>query len=276
MENPKASSSFRNLPYASKQSLRPPKSPFPSISPAYADYGSGPAIGSKGLPKPKEGYRNHQRTSSESFIIEDQPSWLDELLDEPETPMRKGGHRRSSSDSFSYFDTASASSLDRLIQDEYKSKNNTSLSSWGSQVYDHYKDAQHASFYQDPNSFVRKTNRAWESPSNSAPYSRGVPPARDNFRLQSSGSMCLQQETDGISSTVLDKQDQEQSGSHNLDGSSERRDSTYAKPSASETDPKRAKQYTIYFFSTNMFISLIITFKHLIFYLVCYSLISTN
>ncbi|OVA05228.1 Basic-leucine zipper domain [Macleaya cordata] len=242
MENPKASSSFRNFPCTSKQSLRPPKSPFPSISPSYADYGSSPAIGSKGVPKPKEGYRGHQRTSSESFLIEEQPSWLDELLDEPETPVRKGGHRRSSSDSFAYFDVANASSLDRIIQDEYKLKNISSIASLGSQVFDHYKDAQHASFYQVPNSFGRKPNRAWESSTNSVGYPRGVPSARDNARFQSSGSLCVPQEADGTSSTAFDKQDQELSGSHNLEGSSDRRDSTYTKPSVSETDPKRAKQ----------------------------------
>ncbi|KAI3951472.1 hypothetical protein MKX01_018588 [Papaver californicum] len=240
MENPKASPSFRSLPYASKQSLRPPKSPFPSISPAYVDYGSTPTIGSKALPKPKEGYRSHQRTSSESFLVEEQPSWLDELLDEPDTLVRRGGHRRASSDSFAYFDAVAASSLDRLIQDEYKSRNSSTLSSWGSQGFDQYKGTQNNSFYQGPNSFGRKTNRAWESPPNSLTYPKGVPPARDNFRLQSSGSIGFAQEIDGIPPAYFD--DQDQSGSVNVDGSSEIRDSTYAKPSASESDPKRAKQ----------------------------------
>lgn len=243
MENPKASPSFRSLPYASKQSLRPPKSPFPSISPAYVDYGSTPAIGSKGLPKPKDGYRSHQRTTSESFLVEEQPSWLDELLDEPATPVRRGGHRRASSDSFAYFDAAAAaSSLDRFIQDEYKSRNSSTLSSWGSQGFDQYKDAQNNSFYQGPNSFGRKTNRAWESPPNTLTYPKGVPLARDNFRLQSSGSIGFSQEIDGIPPASFDKLDQDQSNSVNVDGSSEIRDSTYAKPSASDSDPKRAKQ----------------------------------
>ncbi|RZC73459.1 hypothetical protein C5167_048932 [Papaver somniferum] len=243
MENPKASPSFRSLPYASKQSLRPPKSPFPSISPAYVDYGSTPAIGSKGLPKPKDGYRSHQRTTSESFLVEEQPSWLDELLDEPATPVRRGGHRRASSDSFAYFDAAAAaSSLDRFIQDEYKSRNSSTLSSWGSQGFDQYKDAQNNSFYQGPNSFGRKTNRAWESPLNTLTYPKGVPLARDNFRLQSSGSIGFSQEIDGIPPASFDKLDQDQSNSVNVDGSSEIRDSTYAKPSASDSDPKRAKQ----------------------------------
>ncbi|RZC54062.1 hypothetical protein C5167_012921 [Papaver somniferum] len=240
MENPKASPSFRSLPYASKQSLRPPKSPFPSISPAYVDYGSTPAIGSKGLPKPKDGYRSHQRTTSESFLVEEQPSWLDELLDEPATPVRRGGHRRASSDSFAYFDAAAAaSSLDRFIQDEYKSRNSSTLSSWGSQGFDQYKDAQNNSFYQGPNSFGRKTNRAWESPPNTLTYPKGVPLARDNFRLQSSGSIGFSQEIDGIPPASFDKLDQDQSNSVNVDGSSEIRDSTYAKPSASDSDPKR-------------------------------------
>ncbi|CAM8959876.1 unnamed protein product [Rhodiola kirilowii] len=47
----------------------------------------------------KNGVR-HQCTASESVVIDDQPPWLDDLLDEPETPVRKGFRCRSSSDSF--------------------------------------------------------------------------------------------------------------------------------------------------------------------------------
>ncbi|KAF8404248.1 hypothetical protein HHK36_009130 [Tetracentron sinense] len=242
MANSKWSSNLRNLPYAGKQSQLPPKSPFPSISPSYADYGSSPAVGSKGIPKPREGHRHHQRTSSESFLVDEQPSWLEELLDEPETPVRRGGHRRSSSDSFAYLDAANASNIDYVAQDEFKLKNITGPI-WGSQDFDHYKDAMHATFNTEPDSFRKLKNRAWESSLNSVTYPSGLLSARDITFLQSSGSSCAPQEPDRVLSAATGKQDQNEFGSHDLlDGSYERRDDFYAKPSAVETDPKHSKQ----------------------------------
>ncbi|KAK3119960.1 hypothetical protein QOZ80_9AG0678610 [Eleusine coracana subsp. coracana] len=94
-----------------KQALLPPRSPFPTAAAPYADHGL--------ITRPQgalphrhagHGHGHHQRTSSESFI-EEQPSWLDDLLNEPETPVRhhgRAGHRRSSSDSFALFDGGAA------------------------------------------------------------------------------------------------------------------------------------------------------------------------
>ncbi|KAL3641430.1 hypothetical protein CASFOL_016398 [Castilleja foliolosa] len=51
----------------------------------------------------------HQRCSSESFLMEEQPSWLDDLLNETETSvndLQRGHHRRSASDSYAYFGEA--------------------------------------------------------------------------------------------------------------------------------------------------------------------------
>ncbi|XP_057976890.1 uncharacterized protein At4g06598 [Malania oleifera] len=241
MANSKGSSNFRNLSYAGKHSLLPPKSPFPCISPSYADYISSPAVGSKGVPNRRDGNIYHQRTSSEGFALEEQPSWLDELLNEPETPLRKGGHRRSSSDSFAYIDSANASNIDYTVQDEYRFKNKMSLPSWGSQDFDHYKDVQHASFYAEPNSFKSKKSRAWEPAFNSVAHLSGLPSARDGPVIQCSGSSCALQEADPVPSTTTEKQDQVESGTPDPKSSSERKDCSYAKPS-SEADNKRAKQ----------------------------------
>ncbi|CAB4267868.1 unnamed protein product [Prunus armeniaca] len=112
------SSNIRNFMYSGKHPLLPPKSPFPSVSPSYADYVLSPAFGSKTVQKPREGNAHHQRTSSESLLIEEQPSWLDDLLNEPDTPIRRGGHRRSSSDSFAYVDASNASNIDYAAQDD--------------------------------------------------------------------------------------------------------------------------------------------------------------
>lgn len=219
-----------------KHSLLPPKSPFPSISPSYADYAPSPAIGSKVIARPREGGNtHHQRTSSEGFLIEEQPSWLDDLLNEPETPVRRG-HRRSSSDSFAYMDATNVANIDHTAQDELKFRNLISATSWGSQDFEHYKDARNASFYVEPNSFGRQKNRT------SMTYSSGLPSTRDSSVLQSSGSSCIPHETDGVSSTATEKQDLVESSLHDPKASSERRDCSHAKPSASETDTKRAKQ----------------------------------
>ena len=82
-----------------KQSFLPPKSPFPGSS-----HFSGDNHGSRNALKSGEGNKHHQRTSSASFLIEEQPSWLEDLLDEPDTPAKRGLHRRSSSDSFTCAD----------------------------------------------------------------------------------------------------------------------------------------------------------------------------
>lgn len=48
-----------------------------------------------------QGVSHHQRCSSESFLIEEQPSWLDDLLNDSDSVFHRG-HRRSASDSYAY------------------------------------------------------------------------------------------------------------------------------------------------------------------------------
>ncbi|XP_050159472.1 uncharacterized protein At4g06598-like [Malus sylvestris] len=241
MANSKGSSNIRNFMYSGKHPLLPPKSPLPSVPPSYADYVLSPAIGSKTVQKPREGNAHHQRTSSESLLIEEQPSWLDDLLNEPDTPIRRGGHRRSSSDSFAYVDAINASNLDYATQDEYKYHNMISALSWGSQDLDPRKDLRHASLYTELN-LVKQKNKAWESSLNSVNNLNSLPSVRDNIVLQSSGSLSTPQEADGIASTASEKHDHVDSGLHDPKSSSERKDNSNAKPYASETDAKRAKQ----------------------------------
>ncbi|XP_059653546.1 uncharacterized protein At4g06598-like [Cornus florida] len=238
----KGSSNIKNMIYSGKHSLLPPKSPFPSISPSYVDYVPSPALGSKGMEKPREGNSYHQRTSSESVLMEEQPTWLDELLDEPETPVRRGGHRRSSSDSFAYVDAYDATNVEYRAQDEYKSRNITSVPSWGPQETDRYRGARHASFYTEPNSWGKQKNRGWDSSLNSTAHPSGLLSASANSILQSSRSSCALQKSDGVPSPATEKQDPVESDPHDAKAVSERKDCSHAKPSASETDTKRAKQ----------------------------------
>lgn len=157
---------MRNI-YTSKHYSLPPKSPFPSITPFYPDYA--PTTAPKGIPKYRDGNGNshHQRTSSESLLIEEQPSWLNELLDEPETPVKRG-HRRSSSDSFTYMEAANAN-IEHAAQIHYRLKNTNSQSppSWGSQDFDLYKEARNASFYVQQNPVIKNQNRGFQNSTSS-------------------------------------------------------------------------------------------------------------
>ncbi|CAH1429562.1 unnamed protein product [Lactuca virosa] len=229
MENSKGPSTIRNM-YSGKHYSLPPKSPFPSITPFYPDYTT--ASGAKGIPKYRDGnvnshHHHHQRTSSESLLVEEQPSWLDELLDEPETPVRRG-HRRSSSDSFTYMEAANAN-IEHAAQIEYRLRNMNSQSppSWGSQDFDLYKDARNASFYVEHNPMTKNKNRGWDSANSS----------RDGFVLQNSTSSGASQEVNKIVSPTNEKQDTVESCTQDAHS-----DSSNTKGSASETDTKRAKQ----------------------------------
>ncbi|KAF7803607.1 bZIP transcription factor 63 [Senna tora] len=241
MANSKASSGIRNFMYSGKHALLPPKSPFPSVSGAYADYVPNPAIGSKVVHKPREGNIYHQRTSSESLAIEEQPSWLDDLLNEPETPVRKGGHRRSSSDSFAYLDTVNASNLSYTDQDQCNFKNLKSIPSWASQDSEYGKDARHLPKYAEIKP-TKQNNSAWDSSLNVVSHPSGIPPGRDNGAFQSSGSSCTPHEADRVPSSANEKQDLAESALHDTKVSSERKDGSQVKAYASETDTKRAKQ----------------------------------
>ncbi|XXG72221.1 hypothetical protein AAC387_Pa07g1368 [Persea americana] len=234
MANNKVTTNNKTWYCAGKQSLLPPKSPLPSISPAHTDSGSS-SIGPKGIPKPKE-HRPRQRTPSESFLLEEQPSWLDDLLNDPETPVRRGSHRRSSSDSFAYLEASGSSCNLDMAPEDFKYKGLTSVPSWGSLDFDQFRDGQQTSFYKEDSSGGQHSKSSLTSPAHPSSYSF----ARDNSTIQSSRSSCTPGETDRVPSTVTEKQDQEESGPRDGKGFLERRDS--AKPVASETDPKRIRQ----------------------------------
>ncbi|XP_039040854.1 uncharacterized protein At4g06598-like [Hibiscus syriacus] len=242
MANSKGSTNIRNLMYAGKHALLPPKFPFPTVSSTYNDNAPNNVLGSKVVQKPREGSAFHQRTSSETFLIEEQPSWLDDLLDEPETPVRKGGHRRSSSDSFTYIDVPKAPNPDYAAQDDYGYRNMNPGLSWVSHDLDHHscKDAQLNSFYTDVN-LVKQKNRAWDSSLNAVTHPSGPPSLRENTFVQGLGS-CAPRELEGIPTTANGKQDSAKSVPLDAKDSSEKKDNSHAKSSGSDSDTKRAKQ----------------------------------
>lgn len=146
MESSNGSSNLENFSFANKQSILDTTSPF--LQSYVVD--SNMDV-SKGKAKPAEGSSHHHRCNSESFLIEEQPSWLDELLNEPPevTTVVPKGHRRSTSDTFAYLGAAA----ERLnTWEESKNRNVNVGASWGSVNYASYKDLSAVSFDTKPNS----------------------------------------------------------------------------------------------------------------------------
>ncbi|XP_078156501.1 basic-leucine zipper (bZIP) transcription factor family protein [Carex rostrata] len=199
---------------STKQSFLPPRSPFPSpIAQNYIDPGT---IGSKPNTNTKLGQRHsfHHRNASESFL-EEQPSWLDDLLNEPETPVRRGGHRRSSSDSFTFFDGASVYSSD------------LTGSTWGGTVESNNLR------YPDLNLAGRTHGRVWESPV-----------ASTGFHRQNNGKeKVVPRDADVLAPDSSVKKEKEEPGQEQRGNSAaERKENPHAKHMQSEADTKRAKQ----------------------------------
>ncbi|KAL0718634.1 hypothetical protein Bca4012_067957 [Brassica carinata] len=127
MAGTKGSESVRSLMYPGKSALLPPKIPFPSVSASYSEYvpsGSSRHGHKVSIEKPHHHHHHHQRTSSESHLVEELPFWLDDLLNEPESPAaRKSGHRRSASDSYAYLDVANATNTGLALQTDFSYRN---------------------------------------------------------------------------------------------------------------------------------------------------------
>ncbi|URE29619.1 hypothetical protein MUK42_18314 [Musa troglodytarum] len=158
----------------------------------------------------REALRTHQRTASESFLLEEQPSWLDDLLDESEMPVRKASHRRSSSDSFAFLDASSISwNGDSLAQDDHKYRTSAAVPSWRPQEFDYLKDMQLASYYADANSTGGTRSRGLEFGKKMATYpSNSLPSSKDKLVLP--GSSSATKKSDALSSTLMEGQVKEE------------------------------------------------------------------
>ncbi|XP_012855003.1 PREDICTED: uncharacterized protein At4g06598 isoform X2 [Erythranthe guttata] len=168
----------------------------------YSDFSP---VDSEGDLKSLEGGLNyHQRCSSESFLIEEQPSWLDDLLNEPETPLHRG-HRRAASDSYAYFGEADKFTL------PYDQKNN--------KVF----------FF-----FLFFLFRIYEIESNTN--------LLIGTCMNEDGLFFFSQESKVVPSLGLENSRGE-SGSENLQNSADRANGSQVKPSGSKMDSKRSKQH---------------------------------
>ncbi|RWW35924.1 hypothetical protein BHE74_00059092 [Ensete ventricosum] len=231
MANMRAAANMRSSAPGAKQSFLPPRCPLPTVSPSYGDCGS---LGPRGIPRPKEGQRHHQRTSSESFLIEEQPLWLDDLLNEPETPVRRGAHRRSTSDSFAYLDGVSLSNIGSVGQEQ---QSFPALSPWMSQELNHHKDVGHFSYYPEANPSGRPQLKAWESAVDVVSYSGSTLLA--NEKMIHPQPSCVQTESDALNPDVVEK-NEHLDGAQDKKGPFEKKEDSHSKQT--EVDSKRVKQ----------------------------------
>ncbi|CAH9121885.1 unnamed protein product [Cuscuta epithymum] len=225
MANSKGSLRTGNILCSGKNSLLPPKSPYPSISPSYIEFI--PTFLQKGTPKAREGNPHHQRTSSESFLMDEQPSWLDDLLNEPDSPVLKGGHRRSSSDSFASFVNSGY-----IVQGHDKLRNNMFNVPTVSTEPDLHRDVYGSGIL---------VTRARDIAPNKIGHLSGIPSPRENIALQKSESSNPPQNGERAQSPAIVNRDVLESRPGDMHSSSEK-DSSNAKIYDSETDTKRVKQ----------------------------------
>eukprot|EP00249_Psilotum_nudum_P020661 c27796_g2_i3 orf=257-1492(-) len=101
MKGDRRSSSW---PYHGNSASLPPRSPtFPNVGCPSSEKFVSSYRGQKKFSH--EGIqREHQRTVSASILMDEQLSWLDDLLDDSDAPSKKGIHRHSASDSFTFLE----------------------------------------------------------------------------------------------------------------------------------------------------------------------------
>ncbi|XP_058224995.1 uncharacterized protein At4g06598-like isoform X2 [Rhododendron vialii] len=195
------SPSLKTSPYTNRQAQLPSISSLTHGSPWD---GHSTLVGSKSIEQPTELLSHHLRCSSESCLVE-QPYWLDDLLNEPETLVQKG-HRRSVSDSSTYLCL-------EANPDDINEETNFTIAiagpaSWGCQALIHQMDPLHASFEKRPSS----SDKEWNIVSEPLPMV-----------------------SEGLMSTAARKPDQVDSVSRNQSG-------LQLKPFLSKSEAKRAKQ----------------------------------
>lgn len=236
-------SSIRGIPGPSIPScigiwpFLPPKNPGPIVPPPSVDYNSVHCTGPIGLRGPRVGYR-HQHTSSESFLIDEQLSWLDDLLNEPETPVRKGAHRRSSSDSFAYADVSNLSSnLDNLGYERFNHKQIAPEASWGLEDFHHLNGLQHPQ-YMEANSFRRHQNRRKELASNTANYVGSNHSSLKKNNFSHFGQVSSTKEPEQLASPEIDIEESTQ----DVKESTGKKDEPLSEQTRSELESKRVKQ----------------------------------
>lgn len=136
MTNVKVSSS-RSSDATDKQSVFPPRCPFPTSSLSLGDERP------KNFLDSRYEQTQHRHALSESFHIDEQPPWLDDLLNESETPVKRGVHRRSSSDSSPILGGSNFySNITNRYVEEGSQKGDNSSSLWGLNEINNLRDGK--------------------------------------------------------------------------------------------------------------------------------------
>lgn len=237
MENLNGSSNLGNLSYTGSQFQLPPRSPNlfnfpPHFSPVVRTDNS--------FPNPTHEFQAyHQRTSSDSILQEEQPSWLEDLLDEPDTQTQGfRGHSRSFSDSFTYFD-ATVPKASQKEECGFKDINAGTPNECHN--YEHYHEqVSHALLHNTNPCKPSDMNEFWESSSSTSAVtylSNGFISTNDSMTtLQTSETSCTSKKSDSIVKT-----DQEEPFVSSTVGSD---CSQTTNPPANNKDSKRSKQQT--------------------------------
>ncbi|CAN8244843.1 unnamed protein product [Cochlearia groenlandica] len=198
MASSKGSQSVKDSMHTGKNALLPPKIPFPNVSAPYSEY---VPIASRHNQKLSDEKPHHQRTSSESQLVEEPPFWLDDLLNEPESPVRKCGHRRSSSDSYAYLDAANAKNISLTLQNDFSYRNIGSSTQRGIQELDWNINPQNVgAFYSDSN-FLSHTNQQRDCLVASGARPSWLPFTRESLGGKHMGSSYMSQEAKVIPET---------------------------------------------------------------------------
>ncbi|XP_068651111.1 uncharacterized protein At4g06598-like [Aristolochia californica] len=214
MFNDKGLPHLENWSCTGRTSKLPPRCPLQIFTLLSTNSGSSPPNGKKHLPSPKKVHRQHQRTSSESFVFEEQPSWLDDLLNEPETPVGKATHRRSSSDSLTFLDFPGSFSMAETFTGQEGSLVGPSVMDWESTA----NSFRHKSYFHSPVELLgpRQVSEKFGECNLIGVLDRG-----ESKSAKSAASDVASDQK------VL----------------SEKKDATNGKPTVSETDTIRAKQH---------------------------------
>ncbi|KAF0897936.1 hypothetical protein E2562_001638 [Oryza meyeriana var. granulata] len=222
-----------------KQALLPPRSPFLAVAaspPPHAE------LGPIARPRDAPHRDGHQRTSSESVLIDEQPSWLDDLLDEPEALARthgRPGHRRSSSDSFTLFDGGNAATAAGMYDNVFDGTRGggQQVGSWGGAP----------EFFPEPSSFggPQGQGRPWDSRQMLRHGGGGMPvPMREMNGGHHGPPNAFVDHGHGSLSNGVDRKSHGDSA-HDQRIRAERTEGAHLRHSQSEADTKRAKHFTL-------------------------------
>ncbi|XP_024924688.3 uncharacterized protein At4g06598-like isoform X2 [Ziziphus jujuba] len=202
MENLNGSSNLGNLSYTGNQFQLPPRSPILFNFPPHFSS----VVRAEGFPNPTHEFQAyHQRASSDSILQEEQPSWLEDLLEEPDTETQCfKGHRRSFSDSFAYSD-ATVPKASKNEERGFKDINAGTPNECHNHEHYHH-EVSHALLHNTNRCKPSDLNEFWESSSVTAvTYSNGFMSTNDTMTLQTTEPSCISKKSDSIVKAVQEE-----------------------------------------------------------------------